>query len=64
MVVVIGCFHLPDASTRARTCSAVRCCSGVWGKIAERYCVLTSLPWRLSVVGSRSLKNHRSSNSS
>jgi hypothetical protein len=56
MLVVIGCFHLPEASTRAFTRSAALFCSGVCGKIAERYCVPTSLPWRFSVVGSSSLK--------
>ena len=64
MLVVIGRFHFPDASTRAFTRSAIVFCSGVWGKIAERYCVPTSFPWRLRVVGSWSLKNHCSSRSS
>ena len=63
-MVVIGRFHLPDASTRAFTRSAAARCSGDCGKIAERYCVPTSLPWRLSVVGSCSRKNHCSSSSS
>jgi hypothetical protein len=58
MVVVMGRFHLPEASTRAFTRSAVVFCSAVWAKIAERYCVPTSLPWQLSVVRSCSLKNH------
>ena len=43
MVVVIGRFHFPDASTRALTRSAVTFCSGVCGKIADRYCVPASL---------------------
>jgi hypothetical protein len=37
MVVVIGRFHFPDVSTRALTRSAVSFCSGVCGKIADRY---------------------------
>ena len=39
MLVVIGRFHLPEASTRAFTRSAALFCSGVWGKTAERYWV-------------------------
>ena len=42
MVVVIGRFHFPDASTRVLTSSAVAFCSGVCGKIADRYCVPVS----------------------
>ena len=34
------------------TSRAVRSCSGEWVKMAERYCVPTSAPWRFSVVGS------------
>jgi hypothetical protein len=44
MLVVIGRFHFPDASTRAFTRSAVAACSGLCGKIAERYCVPMSFP--------------------
>ena len=32
--------------------SAAACCSSVWWKITDRYCVPTSAPCRLSVVGS------------
>ena len=31
---------------------ATRSCSGEWKKMAERYWVPTSAPWRLRVVGS------------
>ena len=64
MLVVTGRFHLPDAFTRAITRSAVACCSGDCGKIADRYCVPTSFPCRLSVVGSCRRKNHYSISSS
>jgi hypothetical protein len=60
-VVVTGRGHAPEASTRAITARAVASCSGDCGKMAERYCVPTSLPWRFFVVGSCSLKNHCSS---
>ena len=43
MVVVIGRFHFPDAFTRAFTRSAVTFCSGVCGKIAERWAVRDDL---------------------
>ena len=36
---------------------AVRCCSGVWKKTADRYCDPTSAPWRSRVVGSWIVKN-------
>src|SRR5712675_547190 len=39
------------------TCSAAALWSAEWWKIAERYCVPTSLPWRSSVVGSWITKN-------
>src|SRR3712207_7143171 len=64
MLVVMGRFQRPDASTRAMTRSAISRCSSVCGKMAERYCVPMSLPCRLGVVGSCSRKNHRSSSSS
>jgi hypothetical protein len=42
---------------------AMRPCSAPWKKMAERYCVPTSLPWRLSVVGSWIEKKTPSSSS-
>ena len=36
-------------------------CSSEWKNTAERYCVPTSAPWRLSVVGSCERKNQSSS---
>ena len=41
-----------DAFNSAFTASASACCAGGRQKIAERYCVPTSLPWRLSWAGS------------
>jgi hypothetical protein len=52
------------AGVLAFTRSAISFCSGVCGKMAERYWVPTSFPWRLSVVGSCSRNNHFSSRSS
>ena len=42
-------FGASGASILASACAS---CSGEWKKIAERYCVPQSGPWRLRVVGS------------
>ena len=61
--VTIGFFQRPDFAARAFTSSAIFRCSGEVTKMAERYCVPTSLPWRFFVVGSCMRKNHFSSRS-
>jgi hypothetical protein len=50
---------LPDTCDRssAMTSPATRRCSSECSKITERYCVPTSLPCRLSCVGSWITKN-------
>ena len=42
---------------RAFDSAAISACSGEWVKIAERYCVPTSQPWRFFCVGSCSFQN-------
>jgi hypothetical protein len=61
--VTTGRFHLPLASTRALTSSAVFFWASEVKKMAERYWVPTSFPWRFFVVGSCMRKNHFSSSS-
>ena len=48
----------------SRDAIAIAYCSGVWVKIADRYSVPTSLPWRKPCVGSWSSQKVRSSCSS
>ena len=62
--VTTGRRHLPEALTRALTVSAVVFWVSLKVKMADRYWLPTSLPWRFSVVGSCMRKNHFSSNSS
>ncbi len=50
--VTIGADHSRSLSSSAITAVASRCCSSVWQKITDRYCVPTSFPCRLRVVGS------------
>ncbi len=52
MSVTMGASHTPSASRSRTTASATTFCSSEWWKITDRYCVPTSPPWRLSVVGS------------
>jgi len=41
----------PDFSSASWEAVAAACCSGVWKKIADRYCVPTSGPWRFTWWG-------------
>ena len=50
----LGRDRLPRSCVWARAfdSAAASACSGEWVKIAERYCVPTSQPWRFTCVGS------------
>ena len=50
--VTIGRRKRPEVSTSALRGARASSCSASWKKIAERYWVPTSGPWRLSWVGS------------
>ena len=52
ILVTIGAAKACPLSSCAIYASATRACSALVGKIAERYCVPWSGPWKLSSVGS------------
>ena len=54
-------WMLSDHYLISRDASAVARCPSVWVKMTDRYCVPTSLPWRIPCVGSWFSQKARSS---